>query len=307
VQQGDAARQALAEEARQRSSRRDLARTPGFEQVSPEVGALDVDAFDDLLAEDADAALALLARLTGAVDERLRRLARRLAARVVLDVARRGPARTGGVGRQRLQPADRAEGDLDLDASLEALALARATRSRPALEDLAVRSWSRPATALALVVDRSGSMGGDRLATAALAAACCALRAGDDVSVLAFGRDVLVLEAQDEARPAEAVVDELLQLRGVGTTDLAAALREAAAQLARSRASRRAVLLVSDCRATAGEDPVRAASALEELSILAPEGDSAEAEALAAATGARWTALRGPADVPAAMYRLLDR
>ena len=58
-----------------------------------ELGALDEAAFDDLMAEDPDEALGLLADMTRATDSRLRELARRLAGRLVLDVARRGPTR----------------------------------------------------------------------------------------------------------------------------------------------------------------------------------------------------------------------
>ena len=83
----------LDEEQRASTSRRDLERSPHFDDVSPEVGVLDEDAFDSALAEDADGALTLLAALTGATDEKLREAARRLAARVVLDVTRAGPAR----------------------------------------------------------------------------------------------------------------------------------------------------------------------------------------------------------------------
>ena len=58
-----------------------------------------------------------------------------------------------------------------------------------------------------------------------------------------------------------AVVDDLLRLRGQGTTDLAGALTAAARQLDRSRAKRRVTILMSDCRATTGADAIpRAAS-----------------------------------------------
>jgi hypothetical protein len=47
------------------------------------------------------------------------------------------------------------------------------------------------------------------------------------------------------------------------------------------------------------------AAAVPELVVIAPGGDSDEAEALARAAGARWTGLDGPADVAAAFARLL--
>ena len=82
----------------------------------------------------------------------------------------------------------------------------RSSRAAPAgaidADRLRVRGWVQPATALCLLVDRSGSMGGKPLATAALAAAAVASRAPADYSVLAFGKDVVVAKSQDstEAR-----------------------------------------------------------------------------------------------------------
>ena len=296
----------MAEAARRTTSRRSLDRHPGFEQISPTVGELDEDAFDEALQEDPDAALALLAELTGATDVRLRELARRLAGRVVVDVVRRGPARRAGIGRLRHVPADRSTGELDLDRSLEGLAVARAHGVAPALEELHSREWSRPDLALCLLLDRSGSMGGDRLASAAVAAAACVQRAPLATSVVAFGDDAIVLAGLGSHRPAEAVVDDLFRLRGHGPTDLALALRVAREQLDRSTAARRITLLLSDARATKGGDPVAEAAALDELVVLCPAGDGAEAERLADALGARWSSIEGPASVPAAVTAVLQ-
>lgn len=305
VLEGDDARRRLDEEQRGSTSRRELAGSPGFEEISPSVGVLDEGAFGKALGDNPDEALTLLADLTGATDERVAEQARRLSGRVLLDVARAGPPRSTGVARLRRLPADRAQGDLDLDRGLEAIGMARATGQPASLDELRVTTWGRPSTALCLVVDRSGSMGGERLAAAALAAAACSWRAGDDYSVLAFARDVVVVKSQDQHRPAELVAGDVLALRGHGSTDLGLALRAAKAQLDRSPARRRIVVLLSDCRPTAGDDPARAAGALPELAIVAPADDHDDAQALARATGARWTPLDGPAGIPAAFARLL--
>ena len=150
-----------------------------------------------------------------------------LAGRLVLDVARRGPARPRGVGRiaeARYQPD---AGDVDVDASAEAIVEARAARAGVDPERLRVRRWVQPRTAVCLLVDRSGSMGGRPLATSAVAAAAVAFRAPDDFSVVSFARDAVVVKAQDATVPAETVVDGVLALRGHGTTDLAGALAAA--------------------------------------------------------------------------------
>ena len=142
-------------------------------------------------------------------------------------------------------------------------------------------------TDITMVVDRSGSMGGKPLATSALAAAAVASREPNDYSVLAFGRDVVVAKSQDVPRPADDVVNSVLTLRGFGTTDLATALKAACEQLSRSRAARKVVVLLSDCRANEPGDVVAAAQSLDELCIIAPEGDDVEARELAGNVGAR--------------------
>ncbi len=285
--------------------RRDLERHEHFEDVSPEVGQLDEAAFAELLEDDPDEALSMLADMTGATDERLRALARRLAARVVLDLARSGPPRARGVGRMRRRSAALAVGDLDVEASFDAIVEARAGGGAPPLDDLQVREWARPDTALCLVVDASGSMGGDRLATAGLAAAAAAYRAPVDHSVLPFSDRVIAIKSQDVPRDVDAVVDDVFCLRGHGPTDLEFALTQARVQLERSRARRRITVLLSDCEVTSGGDPIPAARLLDELLIIAPDEARADADRLAVAAGAEVTTIAGPSDVARAFGRLL--
>lgn len=295
----------MAEASKRTQSRRELARHEHFEQVSPEVGELDEDAVEDGLAEDPDEMMALLADMTSATDPALRELAKRLAGRLFLDVSRRGPARPRGVGTIATTPYRPDAGDLDIDASIDALAEARAHGGVVDTEGLRIRSWVKPGTALALLVDRSGSMGGRPLAASAMAAAAVAWRAPHDYSVMAFGSDVVVTKSQDVPKASEHVVTDVLALRGHGTTDLAGALQTAARQLSRSNAGRRITVLLSDCRATVRGDAVGAAGALEELVVIAPEGDSDEARVFAESVGARLATIAGPSDIPAALARLL--
>lgn len=287
-----------------------MARSPLFEQISPEVAALDEEALADAMAVDPDATLALLAELTRATDVRLRMLARSLAARLFVELGRCGPGRGAGVGRLQTRPFRDDGSDLDLDASLEGLlAAGRHGRQRHPVDvaELRVRAWQRPDLAVCLVVDRSGSMGGQPLATAALAAAAVAWRVTTERSVLAFAKDVIAVCGHGTNRPAALVVDDLLALRGVGTTDLGGALLAAGQQLSTSRAGRRLTVLLSDCRSTVDGDPVGSAAALDELVIVAPESDHVEAAAFAAATGARLVTIGGPSTVVAAISAAMER
>jgi len=253
------------------------------------------------LQEDPDEMLSLLADLTSATDPALRELARRLAGRLMLDLSRRGRTRPRGVGKIVTQPYRPDRGDIDLDASLEAVLEGRAGARAPDAERLYVRGWVKPHTALCLLVDRSGSMGGRPLATAAVAAAAVAWRTPQDYSVLAFGKDVVAAKSQDSTKSSDQVVNAVLSLRGFGTTDVAGALVAAREQLGRTRAGRKVTVLLSDCRATVEGDPAAAARGLEELVVVAPDTDADEARAFAAQVGARFVTVTGPSDIPEAL------
>jgi len=286
-------------------SRAELSRQPQFSEISPDAGSLDEDALADLMRDDPDEALGLLASMTSAMDRRLRELARSLAGRLMLELARSGPAPSRRIGRMTTTPWRDADGDIDLDGSMDALVAASASRTAVDVDELRQRNWVRPTTAMCLLVDRSGSMTGRPLATNAVAAAAVAWRNPHDFSVISFARQSIVVKPQGVHRSVDQVVDAVLALRGYGTTDLAGALDAARRQLDRSHAGRKITVLLSDCRATESGDPAAAAAGLDELVIVAPDGDDADARDLADRTGARITTVTGPSDIPAALARVL--
>jgi Mg-chelatase subunit ChlD len=283
--------------------RRDLSRHARFMEISPEVGVLDETAMRRALAADATA-FELLAAMTTATDERLRAAAIRLSSSIVLDRARAGPA--ARPGSSRLRPVRGArDGDLDLEATIEGISAARADARPVTVDDLTTVHWARPLTALAVVVDRSGSMTGARLAAAATVAAACALRAPREHAVLSFAASAeLIRPLVSDLEPA-AVAARLLRLRGHGITRLAHALKAAGGQLAPARARRQVVILLSDCRSTDDDDTVETARSLPELIILAPADDSEQAAHLAEQAGAHWGPIAHPLDAAIVLDRLL--
>lgn len=305
VKEGPSARRELDKSAQRASDRSFVERIdPTFRELSPERGEIDEAAAAAALRDDLDAGLARLATAANTSDEVLRRLAKRLAGRVIVHLGQGGGQRRRGVGHLaagRLSVGD----DLDLDASLGEIAEARAAHRTVDADALRGRHWVREEHALTLLVDRSGSMGGERLVTAALAAAIVACRAPDDYSVIAFAGDAVVIKSQDVGRPTDAVLDDLLTLHGYGTTDLARALRAGSAQLSRSRARRKVGILLSDGAATAGGDPLRLARDFETLHVIAPPGDAVQAAALARAGGGRFAQVVRPSELPEVLLRVL--
>ena len=115
-------------------------------------------------------------------------------------------------------------------------------------------------------------MSGLAVAIAAVAAASLVLAADGRLApaIISFRNDATVLQAPGTHGAPGPLVGELLALRGHGVTDLAAALRAAATQLATVSADERVVLLLSDCLPTAGGDPARALTGISRLHVLCP-------------------------------------
>ena len=202
-------------------------------------------------------------------------------------------------GYRRLSPGKAGgEGDLDLDLTLE-VAGGRPKRA----DELIARRWTAPRRAVCLLVDHSGSMRGHAVGMAAMAASAVVLNRSERVStsVIAFAADALVLQGLGERRPPAALVDDLLSLRGKGRTDLALALRTAARELAREPAAERLAIVLSDCRATAGGDPLAALSGFDRVDVLGTDGDQDAVDA-----GRRLASRARGRFLPATAFRELE-
>ena len=297
--------------ARRTVSRAELAsRHAGFADASPEVGELDADAVTGLLAADPDAAAALLADLSQASDPALREVARRLAARIFIQLGAAG--HQSARGPKRIRSVRSGDGDIDLDRTIDRLAGAWP----PPPDDVVTRSWQAHRRSVCLLVDSSGSMSGLALAMAAVATASVLLAADArlDTGALAFSGSAVVLQPPGRRQQPEQTIGRLLGLRGHGMTDLAAGLRAAAGQLAGLASAERCVVLLSDCLSTTGGDPATALAGIDRLDVLCPlplgrEPDPESlpaAERLARLGGGISQPVRTLTDIPPALTKLLS-
>lgn len=174
---------------------------------------------------------------------------------------------------------------------------------------------------LALVLDRSGSMAGERIEAlrAALGPALRGLAGGDFVSVVLFGSEVeTLIEAQrcDELRDLDA---RIAQIEPAGGAALFDALNQAAAQLRRhaTPTTINQILLITDGPPTKGprdrDDFARLAEVFagEAISIatigLGEDCEEDTLAALARATGAKFRYVDQPANLAAALQAELTR
>jgi Mg-chelatase subunit ChlD len=155
--------------------------------------------------------------------------------------------------------------DIDLDRTLEVLT----ERPVPEDTDIIVRERMHSRRALALVVDVSGSMRGEKIKIAAAAvAALSGELADDDLAVVAFWKHAVVLKPLEARRSPTQVLDDLVRVPAKGLTNVGIGLAVALEELARSRARRRRVILLSDAVHNAGPDPRLLAARLPRLDVL---------------------------------------
>ena len=243
--------------------------------------------------------LAEVLRTTG-IDPVLLRTVRQIAENLAF--TRRSHRQTSpGSGPARSVPWRDNGDDLDIERTVENLVGRRAV----AEEDVVVRVPHARRRSVALVVDASGSMKGDKalLAAAAVGALSGELRE-DELTVVAFWKDAAILAAGAERVSPARVLEDLAALPVEGLTNIHVGLHVAAVELARSRARERVAILLSDGVHNAGPDPRTAVGALPRLHVLLQtdgEHDAALATDLARIGGGSLAPVRSAGDVAAAL------
>jgi Mg-chelatase subunit ChlD len=291
-------------ERREVWTREELSQFPVVQSLSDQPGQVDRRAFADAIAEDPELILDLMPHLAKASDGVLRRVAREVAGRLVIRFAEAAGGSAAGDGKWR--SARWTPGaEVDLEAVLEELLIARSLGEPLDVEHLQARTWQRRQTAVCLVVDNSGSMGASRLSAAAVATAALAMRAPSDFSVIAVADKALVLRQQGSTRPVEAIVDDLFGLRSFGWTNLALGLTAARAQLARSSAGRKMTLLLTDGQANRGADPATEAARLQLVHVIVPGVANDQCRDIARAGRGSVVEFEGLREAPGVISRLL--
>jgi Mg-chelatase subunit ChlD len=244
----------------------------------------------------------------GSVDPQVRRTARAIARQ--LSVRWRSTdqrERAGSSGRAVSVPYRYGSDDIDLDRTLEVLT----ERPVPDDTDIIVRERMRSRRALALVVDVSGSMRGEKVQIAAATVAALAAELVDDeLAVIAFWKHAAVVKPIDRARPAAGVLDDLLRVPAKGLTNVGFGLAVALDELGRARARRRSTVLLTDAVHNAGPDPRTVASRVGPLHVLlevAGEHDADLAADLARLGNGQVHPVRNHRDVAPALNRALAR
>jgi Mg-chelatase subunit ChlD len=240
-----------------------------------------------------------------AIDPAVARSAQQIAARLSVRRRAREHDAEPGPGRPASRPYRGDADDIDIDRTIEALIGVVV----PTDDDIVVRTPVRARRAVALVVDVSGSMKGEKVKVVAAAVGALAGElAGEDLAVVAFWKDCALLKGIDGRVAPRRVLDDLLRLPARGLTNLNAALALAGQELARSAARQRVAVILSDCVHNAGPDPREVVGRVPRLHVLLEalgEHDAWMGRELARLGGGRMAQVRGYRDVAPAMNVLL--
>jgi Mg-chelatase subunit ChlD len=201
----------------------------------------------------------------GPIDPETLRRARQIAARLAMPRPRRDVSSRRGAGQLASVRYRGGSDDIDLDLTIDQLAL----HPVPDDDDIIVRERVRTRRSVVLLADVSGSMRGERVrAAAATVGALAAELARDDLAVVAFWSDAAVVCHLGQRVPPQQLLDVMLRIPARGLTNIAFPLQVAARELAVVPALDARVLLLSDCVHNAGPDPRPFAARLARLDVL---------------------------------------
>lgn len=182
------------------------------------------------------------------LDEVKRAEVRKAAIRAIV---RKAQATMGSVSRPyhlRNTPWEKEpHGEFDLDASLE---------EDPSLNNLLVEHKEPRRAEVIVCIDTSLSMTGRKLALTAVALAVLSLQLDpEDFSVVAFESEANLIKGLGEKRDVYEVLKRFMEVPARGLTNIEAGLLMAEKQAAAGKLPKKAVILMTDGRFTAGRNP----------------------------------------------------
>lgn len=150
-------------------------------------------------------------------------------------------------------------------------------------EDIQVFRKEKARKSIVVMLDRSGSMIGEKIFLAATVAASIALGAREhEYALLAFSEEVEFIKKMNETKSVENIVERILLLKSHGCTDIAKALEEGFKELMKSKEKDRIGIILTDGWYNVGEDPAEKSKLFPKLVVLCPpKGDFETCENLA--------------------------
>lgn len=197
------------------------------------------------------------------------------------------------------------DSEIDVESSLEEILNMR----HPSYSDLVVEKREPRELAVALILDASLSMTGDKLAMATAAIAVLAYRLKTvDYLLITFNDRPTVIRRIKEAKSLDDLVADLLDARAGGYTNIEGALRKGKEELARASTKNQTGILITDGNYTVGSDPADIASSYKRLYVIMTESHDCQpfvCEEIARRGGGHMYTVGGFEEIPRVLYRVL--
>lgn len=255
----------------------------------------------------------LLALTWDAVSDDVRKMYMKRMLRLVVSMARKVQVRNGRRdGGVEARPFRFNSDELNLDRTLDAIfsepLVSNGKMVAANYSSFMVAERRRRPCAYALMIDESRSMRGSKALAAALASAVLLLNLfpDDSYTVIGFSEHARIIRPLGSQRVHEDILQELLNVRPDGCTDLCAGIGAAKVALAKDTKSRKIGILVSDGWLNTGGDPLAMVSSFDRLHVIElPGGDPDLCNQMAKLGKGIKILVKELAEVPAAVRQCL--
>lgn len=197
------------------------------------------------------------------------------------------------------------EAEIDVESTLDLMV----EKNHISPSDLIVERREPKRLAVAMMLDASLSMSGDKLAMATAAIAVLAFRLKTvDYLLITFNDKPTVLKRVSQFKSLDDLVSDLLDSHASGYTNIDGALRKGNDELARAVTKNRVGILITDGNYTVGEDPVKAASSYRRLFVIMTESHDCQpaiCEGIAQNGGGHMYPVSSFEEIPRVLYKVL--
>lgn len=197
------------------------------------------------------------------------------------------------------------DAEIDVESTLDAMV----DRRRIDPSEIVLERREARKLAVALMLDASLSMSGDKLAMATAAIAVLAFRLKTvDYLLITFNDRPTVMKRLREPKSLDDLIFQLLDARAGGYTNIEWALSKGREELSVADTRNRVGIIVTDGNFTVGEDPTEAASKYRRLFVIMTESHDCQpalCESMARQGGGRMFSVGSFDEIPRVLYRVL--
>lgn len=207
------------------------------------------------------------------------------------------------ISRSELRLGEDAE--IDVESTLDLIV----EKKHISPSDLIVERREPRRLAVAMMLDASLSMSGDKLAMATAAIAVLAFRLKTvDYLLITFNDRPTVLKRVSQSKSLDDIISDLLDAHAGGYTNIEGALRKGNEELAKASTKNKVGILITDGNYTVGADPADSAGSYRRLFVIMTESHDCQpevCEGIARNGGGRMYSVASFDEIPRVLYKVL--